>query len=210
MASQPSTVKICVDRPLEVRVLGATAANAQVRTVELVVCSSFGDIVSVFPIDQEHLIVAADATTDSIDMHIKGSKQQYGLPKNTRSAIAAAKRQVPRYAADKMTVRLRVCLVVRHASGIADLTVLADGDLEIATNRHRRHAEVAFKQEAPEPVCQKRRREEVPGEAEQLRQELAEEKRAMEAMKAQLAEAQALAQERAQEIAQLRQQCGFA
>jgi len=201
--SHDSTVKVCVDKPLQLKVVGVTAANAEVRAVDLVVCSSGGDIVTAFAVGKEHLIVAADAAAASpIDICIAGSKRQYGLPKNKRSAIAAAKRQVPRYAADnKMTVRLRVSLVVQQDSGVTDVLVLADGDLEIATNRHRRHADQV------EPVL-KRARDEDASEADQLREELAAERRQMDEIKMQYAQLQALAQAQAQELAQLRQQCG--
>jgi hypothetical protein len=159
-----------------------------------------------FQVEPQHLIIGTDgANNSSIDLIIAGSKRQYGLPRNTRFAIAEAKRSVPACAADVMTVKLRVFLMVQQANGtMLDMSVISEGSLEIASNRHQRYAvqqeEAARRHEVPEPCSCKRPREEEPCIEEQLRSKLAQERQqraeAMqmaEAMQARLQSHEALA-----------------
>lgn len=196
-------VKVCVDRPLQIRVSHVNAAHAEASAVDLVVCSSGGGIVAEFPIEKQHFDTRHTSDVGLV-VHIAGSKRQYGLPKNTRSAIAEAKRQDPSCVQDKnMTLRLRISLVKRLENGAVSTGVpvgtptLAMGCLITATNRHQRHRITSAMNP---PADRKRPRDEEAGLADLLRESeamLAAERRRSAAMQTQLVQLQ-------QELSQLR------
>lgn len=68
-----SHVNICIDRPLELQVFGVTQADAAVRAMDLVVCSSSGAAVAEFRVQNEHLRLQPNEAHLSI--LIDGSKR---------------------------------------------------------------------------------------------------------------------------------------
>jgi hypothetical protein len=145
-SSQPGAVNICREKPFNLRFWTDCTAALHVSAdvpkwfaLDQVVCSTCpargSGVVTAFGVDPSTFTLLERSESGFV-VEVASSKTKYGLPYNTRGAMAEAKRQHAKYEGDgTLTVQLRATL--RH--GDSSIVVAIPGSLQIATGRHRRH-----------------------------------------------------------------------
>ena len=167
-------VKVCRDKPLQIRVHGVHTTGATVDEVSLVVmCPSTEKAAHTIPIGgaDDEWTGQLHVDADGAFFTIPGSDSKKLLPSRP-DARKQAKDRIPSCGTvKKLTLHLQIKLTILGSSK----TLIAHEDLNIATDRHHRNKELGHYRGSEAVSRQqdsKRPRDEDPGVADQLQQSL--------------------------------------